>query len=74
MRDSQPSTHDANTLENSHASEVPTHKVEEHSSNEEEHNKRQHEPENEDLYLLKLKLNEIADQRFLDFIHRKLSP
>ena len=47
VRDSQLSTHADHTLEDSHAIEVSTNKVEEHSPNEEEHNKRQHKPENE---------------------------
>ena len=69
---SQLSTHDDHTLENSYASEIPSTKVKEYSPNEEEHNKRQHKLENEDQHLLKLKLNEMVDQRFLDFVHRKL--
>ena len=72
VRDSQLSTHDDHTSENSHANEIPTPNVEEHSPNEEEHNKRQHKLENEYRTLLKLKLNEMADQRFLDYIYRKL--
>ena len=70
--DSQLSTHDDLSLENWQASEVPTTKVEEHSSNEEEHNKRQHKQGNEDWHLLKLKPNEIADQHFLNFMYWKL--
>ena len=73
LMENQPSTHDANTLENSHASEVPTYKVEEYSPNEEAHTERQHELENEDRHLLELKHNEMADQRFLDFMYGKLS-
>ena len=72
VRDSQLSTHDDHTVENSHAREDPTTKVEEHSPNEEEPNKRQHKPENEDRPLLKLKLNEMAAHRFRKFIYRKL--
>ena len=45
--ESQLSTHDYHTLENSHASEVPTTKVGGHSPNEEERNITQHEPEKE---------------------------
>ena len=71
--ESQTYSHDDHTVENSHAREDPTPKVEEHSLYEEEHNKRQHKLENEYRTLLKLKLNEMARQRFLDFIHRKLS-
>ena len=71
-RDSQLSPQDDHTLVDSRASEVPTTKVEEYSLNEEEHNKRQHKPENEDRHLLKLKLNEMSDQRFLNFMYRKL--
>ena len=71
--ESQTYSHDDYTLENSHARELPTTKVEEYSLNEEEHNKRQHKPENEDRHLLKLKLNKMADQRFLNFMYRKLS-
>ena len=59
-------------MENSHPREVHSTKVEEHSPDEEDHNRRQRKPENEDLPLLKLKLNEMIDQRFLDFAHRKL--
>ena len=72
IRDSQLSTHDDHTAENSHAREDPTTKVEEHSPNKEEYNKTQRKPENEDRPLLKLKHNEIANQRSLDFVHRKL--
>ena len=61
VRDSQPSTQDDLTLANLHASEDPTTKVEERLPNQEEHNRRQHKPENEHLYLLKLKHNEITD-------------
>ena len=73
VRDRHLSTHDDHTLDNSHASEEPTTKVEERWLNE-EHNKRQHKPENEEWHLLKKKkLNKMADQRFLDFMYRKLS-
>ena len=50
---SQLFTHDDHTVENSHAIEIPSTKVEEHSPNEEEHNKRQHKSENEVQHLLK---------------------
>ena len=73
VRDSQLSPQDDQTLEDTHASEVSTTKVEEHSPNQEEHNRRQHKPENEDRNLLKLKHDEMADQRFLDFMYGKLS-
>ena len=72
VRDGKLSTHDDHSLENSHKSEEQTSPVT-HSPNEEEHNKGQHQPENEDRHLLKLKLNEMADQCFLDFFHRTLS-
>ena len=57
VTDSQLSAHDDHSLENTNASEEPTTKVEAHSPNQEEHNKRQHKPENEYRPLLKLKLN-----------------
>ena len=62
-------THMMTILWRTHASEVHTSKVEEYSLNEEAHTERQHKPENEDWHLLKLQINEMADQRFLDFIH-----
>ena len=71
VRDSQLSTYNQDTSQSTYASEDNSSPVA-HSPNEEEHNKRQHKPENEDQHLLKLKLIEMADQRFLDFIHRKL--
>ena len=46
---------DANTLEYSQASEVPTTQVEQHSRNEEEYNKRQHKSEIDNHYPLKQK-------------------
>ena len=73
VRDGKLSTHDDRSVEDTHASEVSTTKVEEHSPNQEEHNRRQHKPENEDRNLLKLKHDEMADQRFLDFMYGKLS-
>ena len=73
VRDSQLSTHADFSLVDSHASEEPTTKVEELSPNKEENNTKQHKPENEDRHLLKLKLNEMVDQRFLNFMYRKLS-